>query len=191
MAFRIPDDKSYLRRADIREPYIDGATWHIEFNSVRNRYLSISGIDQIPNGFEAWLVLDNGSSLQLTEEESLALADDIKTARLIVSNREYLSEEANVNLPLQYSLKQNYPNPFNGATSISFAIEKPGVINLGVYNIIGQRIKTLVNTEMGVGEYTITWDGTDEYGADVASGIYFYRMTADEYVRCRKMLYLK
>jgi hypothetical protein len=77
-----------------------------------------------------------------------------------------------------YALFQNYPNPFNTATTIRFSIPDISQVNLEVYNILGQRIKTLLeNTSMSKGAYKVDWNGRDETGRMSSSGIYFYRLT--------------
>ena len=94
-------------------------------------------------------------------------------------------------LPQEFSLGQNYPNPFNSSTTISYAVPERSKVTLAVYNVIGRKVATLVNEIRPVGSYSVTWDGADAAGAEVASGIYFYRLTAGEIVRARKMLLLK
>jgi len=94
-------------------------------------------------------------------------------------------------LPQEFSLGQNYPNPFNPSTTISYTVPERSKVTLAVYNVIGQKVTTLVNEIKPVGSYSVTWDGADAAGAEVASGIYFYRLTAGEIVRTRKMLLLK
>jgi len=94
-------------------------------------------------------------------------------------------------LPKSQRLSQNYPNPFNPATVIGFALSSNSDVTLSIYNALGQRVKTLVDCNLPVGEHTVTWDGTDESGERVASGIYLYRLKADNFVDSRKMLLLK
>jgi hypothetical protein len=95
------------------------------------------------------------------------------------------------NLPQQYDLGQNYPNPFNPTTEIEFALPKGGQVNLVVYNVLGQEVKTLVNGQMDAGSHKVQWDGTNSQGQSVSSGIYFYRLSAEQYNATRKMLMLK
>lgn len=95
------------------------------------------------------------------------------------------------NLPMVYSLSQNYPNPFNPSTAIEFALPRPGLVMLDVYDIIGRRVRTLVSEAITAGTKRVIWDGRDAAGATVASGVYFYRIIADEFIETRKMLLLK
>ena len=95
------------------------------------------------------------------------------------------------NLPTEYALSQNYPNPFNPSTEISFALPENAFVELSVFNILGQRVNTLVGGEMPAGNHQVSWDGTDSDGGSVASGIYFYRISAGDFSSSKKMLLLK
>ena len=90
-----------------------------------------------------------------------------------------------------FELKAAYPNPFNLRTTIEFAIKTDAKVNLKVYNVSGQYVKTLVDEEMSAGRYTTTWDGTNYAGEVVSSGIYFYKMVAGNYSSTQKMVLLK
>lgn len=91
----------------------------------------------------------------------------------------------------KFTLFQNYPNPFNPVTKISFYVDQPGKVNLEIFNILGQRVKVLVNGERNVGLYEINWDATNDVGHKVPSGIYFYRLKAGQKTAIRKMMLLK
>ena len=93
--------------------------------------------------------------------------------------------------PGSYALSQNYPNPFNPETRIQYRLPKDSPVSLVIYNIRGQNVRRLVNWEQSAGSYVITWNGLDDAGVPVASGIYFYRLAAGEFVEVRKMLLLK
>lgn len=97
-------------------------------------------------------------------------------------------------LPKAFSLAQNYPNPFNPSTTISYAVPEDNgqvAVRLSVFNLRGQLIKTLVEESQGPGTYNVNWDGTDNRGRQIGSGVYFYRLVADEFVSTRKMVVLK
>lgn len=95
------------------------------------------------------------------------------------------------NVPLKHRLSQNYPNPFNLNTIIKYALKENTSVALFIYNILGQRVKTLVNEYQNAGYKSIIWDGTNENGELVSSGIYFYKLTAGNFVAEKKMLLLK
>jgi len=94
-------------------------------------------------------------------------------------------------VPSEFEFSQNYPNPFNLSTSISFSLPSPAEVNMSIYNILGEKVKTVAEGWFEAGSHTVTWDGTNESGSVVASGIYFYRLTAGENVVIKKMSLLK
>ncbi|MFZ1682944.1 MAG: T9SS type A sorting domain-containing protein [Candidatus Zixiibacteriota bacterium] len=94
-------------------------------------------------------------------------------------------------LPNSFSVSQNYPNPFNPTTTIEFDVPAKSQVNLTVYNVLGQKVKTLVNQEMAAGKFKTEWDGRSESGAQISSGIYFYKFEAGSYVMTKKMVMLK
>ena len=91
----------------------------------------------------------------------------------------------------QYPLAQNYPNPFNPETDISYNLPQGCHVKLSVFNIMGQKVRTLVDEYQTAGHKTVQWDARDHIGEEVASGVYFYRLQAGEYSQVRKMLMLK
>lgn len=94
-------------------------------------------------------------------------------------------------LPREFALTQNYPNPFNPTTSISYVIPKSSFVNLSIYNIIGQEVKTLVNKYLQPGRYSVIWNGRDNNGNTVTSGIYLYKINAGEFENTKKLLLIK
>jgi len=93
--------------------------------------------------------------------------------------------------PTVFTLAQNYPNPFNPKTMIRFALPKDSWVRLEVYNILGQKVKTLVDEKLAAGIKEVEWDGKDTKGLEVASGIYFYKIKADNFSDVKKMVMLK
>jgi hypothetical protein len=94
-------------------------------------------------------------------------------------------------LPLEFALSQNYPNPFNPATEIEFALPENAYVKIEIFNVLGQKVLTLVDAEMDAGYKSVVWDGTDRSGRSVASGVYLYRMEAKDKTFTKKMLMLK
>jgi hypothetical protein len=92
--------------------------------------------------------------------------------------------------PTQYKLYQNYPNPFNNSTFIIFEVPEPTNAELEVMNLLGQRVKQLFHGSV-IAQGTKQWNGTDDYGRQVASGIYFVRLVTPHSIQSIKMLYLK
>jgi hypothetical protein len=98
---------------------------------------------------------------------------------------------ASSGIPDSYILNQNYPNPFNASTVIQFTNKHDGNVTLEVFNILGQNVATLMEGFKPLGVYAVTWDGTDSRGNTVPSGLYFYRVSTDDFVSVKKMTLLK
>jgi hypothetical protein len=95
------------------------------------------------------------------------------------------------NIPVSYSLSQNYPNPFNPETNIEFTFLKSGQIKIEIFNILGQKVKTLMDEHLKAGHYVMDWDGRDDSGKEVSSGVYLYRMQTSESSQTKKMVLLR
>ncbi|MFQ5511947.1 MAG: FlgD immunoglobulin-like domain containing protein, partial [Candidatus Krumholzibacteriia bacterium] len=97
--------------------------------------------------------------------------------------------------PQQYAnvLKANYPNPFNPTTTIGYEIKDQGHVSLKIYNAAGQLVRTLVNQVQApeVGGFSVTWDGKNNAGQTVSSGVYFYKLVASSFTQTKKMVLLK
>jgi hypothetical protein len=136
---------------------------------------------------------NNGDSTVISYNEILinehVMKEQNYTSQVIyfgdLSNNEYLL------IPRGYHLSQNYPNPFNPITYIQYSVPQFDFVSIEIININGQKIKTIVQSSHQPGNYEITWDGTNQYGISVPSGIYFYKLDADEFVSVRKLVLLK
>jgi hypothetical protein len=99
--------------------------------------------------------------------------------------------DSNETTPINMNLLQNNPNPFNPETNISFQVPNSGQVRLDIYNIKGQKVKTLVNDKLNAGRHTIVWNGRDDSNKQVASGIYLYKMRSGKYSSAKKMILMK
>jgi len=88
-------------------------------------------------------------------------------------------------------LSQNYPNPFNASTSIEYSVQRESRVEIMIYNILGQQVQVLVDQDKPVGNYEACWNGTDDRGRPVASGVYIYRVRVNDRVSSRKMILSK
>jgi flagellar hook assembly protein FlgD len=105
---------------------------------------------------------------------------------------EFLSPVATVRVKgLDASLAQNSPNPFNPSTTIRFTVPEKGRVALNVYDANGRLVRSLVDDVRDAGSHDVTWDGRDNSGASVGSGVYFYRLTAGKFRESKKMVLLK
>jgi flagellar hook assembly protein FlgD len=98
---------------------------------------------------------------------------------------------AGENEPIEFALMQNYPNPFNPTTTIEYQLAAQSMTNIEVYNMLGERVVTLVNEVQPAGFYTVQWNGASQSGMKVATGVYFYRMRAGDFTTVKKMLLMK
>ncbi|MGB2698008.1 MAG: dockerin type I domain-containing protein, partial [Candidatus Zixiibacteriota bacterium] len=94
-------------------------------------------------------------------------------------------------LPNEFSLSQNHPNPFNPHTLINYALPQDAKVSLVIYNVLGRKVKTLVNEYQTAGFQSAEWDGTNDNGSVTSSGIYFYKLVAGDYNQTKKMVMLK
>ena len=109
----------------------------------------------------------------------------------IISDAMTINNVQNI-IPNKFALNQNFPNPFNPYTMIEYSIDKSEQINLNIYNIQGKLISSLINNSfIESGSYQIMWDGTNNEGIDVPSGMYIYKLKSDSKVLSRKMVLMK
>ncbi len=94
-------------------------------------------------------------------------------------------------IPEIYSLYQNYPNPFNPSTTIQFDLHNTTRVVLKIYNMLGKEVRTLINEEVEAGSYTLQWNGQDEHGRTMPSGMYFYRLSTEMFSGTKKMMLLR
>jgi uncharacterized membrane protein YjfL (UPF0719 family) len=93
--------------------------------------------------------------------------------------------------PAEFELSQNYPNPFNPETQIEYALKKTGHVTLHIYNVLGEKVKTLLDQDQPAGFYQINWDGKNDNGKPISSGIYLYKLEVNGFSEAKKMLLLK
>ena len=149
--------------------------------SVYLRHFTGPGEDHVT--FRFLIVTDS------TGQADGVFIDDIS---VIVSDKiTGISHGEKASIPQHFYLKQNYPNPFNPTTKIEYGIAKTTRVNLVVYNVLGQRVRTLVNALQKPGRYTVQWDGKDDRGRPVPTGIYFYQLITPQTVKTKKLLLLK
>ncbi len=118
---------------------------------------------------------------------SIVVATDVGTG---------VEDQENDLLPKVFALAQNYPNPFNPSTQIKYQLPVMAQVKLTIYNMLGRRVRTLIDDEKPAGFYTVQWDGVNDRGVQAASGLYFYRIESkgvdrQSFVVTKKMLLLK
>jgi len=101
------------------------------------------------------------------------------------------SANDNTEKPSSFKLIGNYPNPFNPTTTINFSLPETGFVSLNIYNITGQKVRDLVSENMEPGDHSVLWDGRDEYGSMVSSGMYLSQLRMGNNVQIHKMTMVK
>lgn len=157
-----------------------------EFFGYRSGYVTT---DTIQPGKGYWVKVDQDGSLFLTSSPGAALKSN--RIRIVASNERPPSPPdgpgtPHAALPLQYALEQAYPNPFNPTTQITYAVPRKADVTVKVYDVLGRDVATLVDGMKEPGTYTVTWEAEC-----MASGLYFYRMVAGNFVQTRKMILMR
>jgi len=163
----------------------------------------VSGID-FEIRIQTAAVADNNNSVTRNPDGNISISDPF-VEHLTVSSDPFspgltidgygsltaIEDNSIANLPSSYKLHQNYPNPFNPTTTITFDLPKSSYVSIKVYNIQGQVITTLVNKDYPAGQYEIEWDGKNHAGHPVSSGLYLYKIEADDFKSVNKMMLMK
>ena len=144
-----------------------------------------------------WLSEFEGQNFQPDQEQYAHAYDPAESLFVVVEYavmilpKPTLVEGEDEIIPPSFELFQSFPNPFNNTTAIKYRLQKTTDVSLVIYNVLGQKVRTLVEEEKQRGVVTVTWDGKDEQGRDLSSGIYFYRLQAGEVTQTKKMVLLK
>ncbi len=187
--------------ADIRKPFENHAIWEFELktNFTDEVSLAFEGLEDVPEAYHVWLLDDvtmTSKDLRIDNRYSIAGRDarHPRRLKLLVGDPdeiESILDEYQV-LPEQFELHQNFPNPFNPSTTVRFGLPSSGQVNLVVYNVLGQTIRELSRQEFfEAGYHTRVWDGRNDGGQKVASGVYFLRMQTAGFVKTKKMLLIE
>jgi hypothetical protein len=142
-----------------------------------------------PFTLPASLVADNCEIIVFAQNDYMK--EVYQTARIKISDIPTGIDDEVAGLPTEFRLAQNYPNPFNAKTLISYSLDKPGAVELAVYDLAGRKVANLYSGTQDAGNYQIIWDGTNDNGIVVSSGIYFYRLDVDGHSFSKQMTLLK
>ena len=192
--------KSFKYMRDVRSIDESNGVWNLKLDAHKNeRKISVSGhlrgldhkistaIIDIPDRKIIYNFLEKG--LEIVKESQVSY--DLK---LIVGDEDFVfnTAEAILNdIPEKFSLSQNYPNPFNPFTKMDYTLPKRSRVVISIYNVLGQEVKTIINREQEYGYHSITWDGIDNRGKQMSSGVYFARMNSNSFSQTKKMLLVK
>lgn len=182
---------------DIRPGIGEGQAWDFEVWNPRKKEgrISFQGIEAVPAQYEIRLInLRNTTPVDMRQNNDYRFQTvSAKTQfRLLIGSKQFVEEEAAKVVPEAYGLVQNYPNPFNGTTMISYTIPALSYVRLEIVSVLGQRVRLLEEGYRSPSAYSVAWDGRDDARQAVASGVYFYRLTANaSTVATRKMIMVK
>ncbi|MGH7496676.1 MAG: FlgD immunoglobulin-like domain containing protein [bacterium] len=200
VAFHRPDwDAQYGTFAtDIRPEIIDCESWEFEVRTqeLGTAQLTFSGIGKIPTWYEIHLI-DEGraATINLREDSLYHFTPATETSKfsVMVGKQEVVQERLSaIALPKEFALGHNYPNPFNPETTMPVAVPSASETELVVYNMLGSKVKTIYRGTLQAGRYWFTWEGKDEAGNPVATGVYFYRLrTSTSVTLLGKMLMIR
>ncbi|NUO82343.1 T9SS type A sorting domain-containing protein [candidate division KSB1 bacterium] len=166
-----------------RETYLLG-----NFNAP-NAKVTLAKNSQLRGAICAEELLVERDCLFLHHDSPGSLPGPGNLPKAIAGEVEEISDQSSV--LSDYALEQNYPNPFNPTTKINFQLPVRSEVRLFIYNIHGQLVRTLVNGEYESGKYEVVWDGKNEAGAQVATGLYVYVFRAGEFVMQRKLILMR
>ena len=174
----------------------DGSDFEIYINGELDAFTSFSGlIMTTPIDLMIGQVLPNN-----TQYNFKGVLDDIRIYNYALPYSDIqalhdfttgIEDGQEINLPKNFGLTQNYPNPFNNQTNIEYQLSSPSIVKFEIFNLLGQKIKTLMNEEKSPGYYTLSWDGKNNYGESMNSGIYFIKFSTDKFTETKKMTLLK
>ena len=163
-------------------PVADGESTEFTLPVENGRFAGTVRLDELAPGYyhlEIWKYIESSASAYLGR------AHDVEVIPRVTA---VLDDSV---LPAAFSLSPNYPNPFNAGTAIRFGLPRPADIDLSVFNLAGQRVSTLAQGHRDAGTYELRWDGRDDDGHELASGVYFYRLVASDWREQKKLLLVR
>ena len=189
-------DASYSTFAsDIRPEFEDAENWEFDVRAISRQpaQLAFSGISKIPSRFEVYLIdAGHAQSVNLREDSLYRFTPsaELMKFKVVVGRKENVQEQLSaLALPKDFALGPNYPNPFsppergfagNPTTTIPVAVPAATEIKLKLYNLLGAEVKTIYEGTIEAGRYWFNWDGRNELGNQVATGVYLYRLTTSK-----------
>jgi len=152
------------------------------------------GIDMFyqNSGKEVALLLVNSGDITMSGKKLFSINSEYKIKDVEVADRQGNQIDVNItSIPGKYAVYQNYPNPFNSVTSIPFDLCDGGNVNFIIYNLSGQKVRTLINGKKMAGFHEVMWSGKDDLGNPVATGVYLYQLSVNGFIQTRKMIFLE
>ncbi|MFQ5651787.1 MAG: FlgD immunoglobulin-like domain containing protein, partial [bacterium] len=167
--------------SDIRPEIVDLESWPFRLQAAKGvrGTLAFSGLQRVAPEYDIYLVeMETGRAedLRTTSSYGFTARADISTFKIVVGKRKHVQDVLRAVVPTRFIVESNYPNPFNPTTTIPVSVPQRAQLTLQVYNLLGQKVKTLYTGVIEPGRLLFTWDGRDQSGTRVASGVYIYRV---------------
>ncbi|HMA62843.1 MAG TPA: T9SS type A sorting domain-containing protein [bacterium] len=178
-----------VKTSDVEVTAVNSYDWSIDDGSGS----CLLDDDAAGSALSAWFdTLGVGNTMSIAQGPFIYSFGTFKiTSRDLEDVGKEVAIDNNENIAYSYKLKQNYPNPFNPTTHVAFQIPEPKRVNISIYNILGQKVRTLTSRKYSTGSHILIWNGKNDNGATVPSGAYFMRMEAGNFTQVKKMLFLK
>lgn len=166
---------------------------YLEYRGETVFFLTVYGGLKSAEDVLSFRLLNPASGTELTVDQKLNFAadeviGDMKNLYILSSNP---SSAQDGTVPTIFDLGQNYPNPFNPSTLIRFSVPTENFVEISVFNIMGEKVKTLIQSSLQAGSYSVNWDGTNDAHQSVTTGLYIYRMQAGDFVATKKAVFIK
>ena len=178
----------------------EGYYWDLEVDaSVPNSVVQVQlkSVGELPGHYKVFILdKDNRKTFDIADSTfsiEVGRVGSSRKLRIVLGSEQFVEQhrEGIPLVPLAFSLEQNFPNPFNSVTSIRYEISEESTVQLEVFNLMGQRVLVLVDAVQEAGSYEIQWDGKNNNGLPMASGIYLYRIRAGEFTDMQKMMLVR
>ena len=168
----------------------NGADFYVSVKFTNSSFIyPIAADNQIPTVTGSTYISSNGSSWY--DLGTNGTPSDVGIRARATLTLAQSNDDKDITRPNDFLLSQNYPNPFNSATAIEFSVPTRSQVSIDIYNLLGQKINTIIDEVLPVGNHTTIWNGNDKNGRPVSSGVYYYRIAADELVETKKLVLLK
>ena len=182
---------------DFRPEFNTSESWEFDVTGIEGSQanLAFSGIEQLPEKLDVYLIhKETGKTVNLRETDSYSFpgVGAYSKFEFIVGLTDFVHEELiRINTPIHFKMENNYPNPFNSSTTMTVSIPRRSEVELIIFNLLGEKICTLIAGDVEAGNYQFVWDGRNESGTNVSSGVYFVRLHAEKFTAMKKLLYVR
>jgi hypothetical protein len=184
---------------NFKPPSGEGQRWDVQISSdipAQSIVVTLSSTGSLPDGFQCFVFDQDNFNIVSVQNNSFVVGyvgQRVRTFRIVLGTPEFAEDNSGgiPLVPVEYALDQNFPNPFNPSTTITYRLAKRSNVRLEIFNLLGQRVRALVEEEQMTGAHSAVWNGENNSGNMVASGVYVYRLRAGEFSASRKLLMIR